>query len=193
MGCTSIKPGHTTRPDRGTLKKARLLAKGRFARVEKRPPNATGTLEAALVGGSRRASAHRRGVPAAVRGHAMHCLCASRPRRHPRRTDLRPPRARRLPRGSRRALARYAVPAARRAWGGSGLLPQAWPRLRQIAHPASQRACGSAHRAWRRRVWRRDRPNHLRGRVRVPAERSSPGQCDTSTRRLPSWVSCLRP
>ncbi|AWF56106.1 hypothetical protein CSC12_6024 (plasmid) [Klebsiella michiganensis] len=63
-------------------------------------------------------------------------------------------------------------------------MPQARPRLRQIAHPASQRACGSAHRAWRRRVWRRDRPSHLLGRVRVRAERSSlanaiqaPGAC----------------
>ncbi|BCM77074.1 hypothetical protein KAM329D_41590 [Aeromonas caviae] len=38
MGCTSIKPGHTTRPVRGTFKKARLLAKGRSTGDAKRPP-----------------------------------------------------------------------------------------------------------------------------------------------------------
>lgn len=38
MEWSSIKPGHTTRPDRGTFKKARLLAKGRIAGTAKRPP-----------------------------------------------------------------------------------------------------------------------------------------------------------
>ena len=39
MGSTAIKPGHTTRPDRGTFKKDELLAKGRNAGAAKRPPS----------------------------------------------------------------------------------------------------------------------------------------------------------
>ena len=97
MGCTSIKPGHTTRPDRGTFKKARLLAKGRIAGAAKRPLTAMQLAGVAPGCDSRRASAPRHGAPTAARGHARRCPCASRPRRHPRRTTLRPLHARTHP------------------------------------------------------------------------------------------------
>ena len=122
---------------------------------------------------SRRASAPRHGAPTAARGHARRCPCASRPRRHPRRTALRPLHARTHPPGSRRAPARCVAPAPRPAWAGNGPQPQARPRSRRTAHPARPPAHGSVRKARHRHGWRRDRPCRLPGQARVRAAGSS--------------------
>ena len=136
-------PGHTTRPDRGTFKKARF-AKDEL-QAAKRPLTAMQLAGVAPGCDSRRASAPRHGAPTAARGHARRCPCASRPRRHPRRT-ARPLHAR-----THRQVASSAckVCSSSTAAAAERPQPQARPRSRRQriqpgpAHGSARRGTGT--------------------------------------------------
>ena len=146
MGCTSIKPGHTTRPDRGTFKKARLLAKGRIAGLQNVPLlrcNWRELRQAAIAAAHQRLATAHQPPHAGTQGAVLvpvgrDGIRAEQPFGH--FTQDAPARV-------ASSACKCVAPAPRPAWAGNGPQPQARPRSRRTAHPAGrQRTVACARR-----------------------------------------------